>query len=256
MSHVRALFDNLIAGGFKGGDKWAALTNYEIYLKANPDDAQMRSFTNKLRVELGEAPVVADIQEVEEDPSGAKTSLFVGGGLGALLAGADDLNSLSAGAKYNGALALGLDASADYHFSGGYVGGARIVFGPNRSHSTDGAFKTTTDVSHFGIFVAPGMRLPKSKREWWDLRVGLGFLSTSVTSTTNLSGSNVTRTLTGTGLGLWPEFGYVRLFDKRVEGMVSLGYLLSSESVTDSTGKAFNLGTGGLSARLGLSYHI
>ena len=243
----------------QSGDKWAALNNYEIYLRANPDDGQLRTFANKLRVELGESPIVVATQDPEpEDPDSAKTRWVVGAGLGGLLAGADDLNNLSTsgGAKYGGALALGLDASVDYHFEQGYLGGARMILGPNRSHSTDGANKTTTDISNFGLFVAPGLRLPLSSYEWWDLRLGLGFISSAVTSTTNLGGSNVTRTLAGTGFGLWPEVGYARLFDKRFEGLVSLGYLLSSESVTDSNGKAFSLATGGFSARLGVYYHL
>lgn len=241
----------------EAGDKWAALTNYEKYLSANPDDAPLRSFVNKLRVELGESPVV--IALATPTPEGdTKTPWTFSAGLGGLLAGADDLNNLSGsgGAKYGGALALGLDASADFQVTPDYFGSARIILGPNRSHSTDGANKTTTDINNFGIFVAPGMKLPINGYDWWDLRVGVGYISSAVTSTTNLGGSNVVRTLAGTGFGLWPEAGYARMFDKSFGGMVSLGYLISSESVTDSTGKAFSLSTGGFSVRLGATFHL
>jgi hypothetical protein len=252
---------------YAAGDKASALKCYDLYLRANPVDANTQAFADRLRAELkgGEAA------GLPPDKKPALHSGFsLGGGFGVLLAGADDLNKPSAGCagcgSYAGTTALMEDFDLDYAF-GAFALGAEIMVGPTRSHNLSAAGTTVvTTVGNLGLWLNPSYRILMGRSFWIEPRLGLGYLMSAVA----FSGASSAGVYTGTGFGVWPQVNFVKMFSRRFGGSLGLGYMISSVSplknsltgtdvtYTNAAGakETFGLSTGGPTIHVGLNFYF
>jgi hypothetical protein len=248
---------------YQAGDKKGALSYYDRYLAMNPSDAATKAFAEKLRGELG---AKAPAQAAKAAATGDKKSLA---GVSVYLDvpmvmadGSDVAKFHTTGNKPQGAMALGYGLGVDYGLKGGFVIGASLLMGPNRSHSvedtTDNGFmqtkdKYTYDISHMHVMLNTGWRFKLGQSLLLTPLVGLGYETSTLAYkneyTSTVMGSSSVSTfstkLTGSGFAIWPQLKAEYMFGRFGLGG-SLGYLMASSSpMKDDKGNEAKVATPG-----------
>jgi hypothetical protein len=246
---------------FESGDHKGALYFYDRYLAYHPDDEATKAFADNLRVSIGGAAPAAT----------QNAGLFipgfgVRGALMGVYAGDGDVNefydqySTSNIPGYTvsepgSSLGYGIALGVDYGFSGGFVAGLDLQYGPNRTDvvnfSGDGVFggtdseKDTYTINQYTVLLTPGWRFRIGKAFVLEPRLGLGIVPSSMTvdqkftpgpvdSANGVPNEEDGYKASGTGYAIWPEIRGEYLFGQFGLGL-SVGYLYQTSTTMNYT---------------------